>query len=828
MTTFLNDVRYGIRQLGKNPGFATIAIVSLALGIGVNTAIFSLLNAVWMRSLPVPDPHALRVVNWSGHNTKLSRYCGGAGDAKRDRTGATVSGSFPYPVYRDFKERVEGCSNVFAFFGLYGLTVVGPKGAATADAMMVSGDFFEGYGTRTLIGRTLGPSDESSQADPVAVITYRWWEREYDLSPEVLGQMITINQHQFTIVGVLPRAYCGPEIGDMARIYVPMSAQPQLASGFPLDARDHWWANIMVRLEREADETQIRAAMAGLFLQTLSVPGQGTQMENPQILLVDGSRGLLGARREMALGLTVLMGAVGLVLLIACANLAGLLLARGVARRQELTVRAAMGAGRGRLIRQLLTESLVLSLAGAGLGLLVAVWIKAAVLGVIPGSLESFHLDVSIDLRVLLFTLSAAMATSLLFGLIPALRITRVDLCSGLKSQRVLGVPGLRLGKVLVAAQVSLSVLLLVGTGLLMQTLLNLYRTNLGFTTDKILVFRLNPGQAGYEDANSVHFYDQVEANLASLPGVRRIALSSDNLLGGSRASTGFSIPGRTADGPQSPQADVLDGSEAFFQTMGIPLLRGRSLERTDTASQPRVVIVNETFVRTFYAHDDPVGQSIHVGERDYQIVGVSADAKYNRVQRDIEPTMYFSHRQASPGAMCFEVRTAGDPLTLVPAVRRIVADLDRTIPLEQVSTQRQLFNDSIMPERIFTYLCSGLALLGILLSCIGLYGLLAFMVSRRTGEIGVRIALGAAPRDVAWPVMRSALWMAAFGLLVGVPVALAATRVLRSVLFGVTPHDPIAIVVAIVLVLSVAALAAWIPARRAARIDPMEALRYE
>jgi predicted permease len=522
------------------------------------------------------------------------------------------------------------------------------------------------------------------------------------------------------------------------------------------------------------------------------------------------------------------MGAVGLVLLIACANLGGLLLARGAVRRQELTVRAAMGAGRGRLIRQLLTESLVLSLAGAGLGLLVAVWIKAAVLGVIPGSLESFHLDVSIDLRVLLFTLGAAMATSLLFGLIPALRVTRVDLCSGLKSQRVLGVPGLRLGKVLVAAQVSLSVLLLVSTGLLMQTLLNLYRTDLGFTTDKILVFGLNPGQAGYEDGNSVHFYDQVEANLASLPGVRSIALSSDNLLGGSRASTGFSIPGRTADGPQSPQADVLDVSETFFQTMGIPLLRGRTFERTDTPSEPRVVIVNETFARTFFAHDDPVGQSIHMGERDHRIIGLSADAKYNRVQSDIEPTMYFSHRQASPGAMCFEVRTAGDPLTLVPAVRKIVADLDRTIPLEQVSTQRQLFNDSIMPERIFTYLCSGLALLGISLSCIGLYGLLAFMVTRRTGEIGVRMALGAAPREVAWPVMRSALGMAAFGLLVGVPVALAATRVLRSVLYGVTPHDPIAIVVAIVLVLSVAALAAWIPARRAARIDPMEALRHE
>ena len=828
MEKLWQDIRYSLRTLVKSPGFATVAVVSLALGIGVNTAIFSLLNAVWMRSLPVPNPHELRIVNWSGYNTRFSHYSGGAGDGMRGRSGATVSGSFPYPVYRDFKDRVDGCSDVFAFSGLFGLTVVGPKGAATTDALMVSGDFFEGYGARALIGRTLEPGDESSQADPLAVITHRWWEKEYDLDPAVIGQMMTINKHQFTIVGVLPRAYCGPQIGDMAQIYVPMSAQPMLFPGHRLDARDHWWANIMVRLKPKADETQVRAAMEGLFQQTLSVPGQGTQMDDPQILLVDGSRGLLGIRKQMAFALAILMGAVGLVLMIACANLAGLLLARGAARRQELTVRAAMGAGRGRLIRQLLTESLVLALAGAGLGVLVAVWIKAAVLGLFPASLESFHLDVSIDLRVLLFTFSAALATSLLFGLLPALRVTRVDLCSGLKGNRTLGSPGQRLGKVLVAAQVSLSALLLVGTGLLLQTLINLYQTDLGFRTDNILVFGVNPGQAGYEGADAVRFYDQAEANIATLPGVRSVALSSDSLLGGRRASNAFSIPGRVQQTDQSLQADIIKVSEAFFQTMDIPLRRGRTFERTDTSSQPGVVVVNEALVRTCFANEDPIGQSIHMGKRDYRIVGVSRDAKYNRVQSDIEPTLYFSHRQANPGAMAFEVHTAGDPLALVPAVRKIVADLDRTIPLEQISTQSQLFKASITPERIFTYLCSGLALLGVLLSCIGLYGLLAFMVTRRTGEIGVRMALGARPRDVAWPVLRSALWLAVFGLLIGIPLALALTRILHSVLYGVTPHDPITIAASVFLTLAVAALAAWLPARRAAKIDPMVALRDE
>ena len=448
--------------------------------------------------------------------------------------------------------------------------------------------------------------------------------------------------------------------------------------------------------------------------------------------------------------------------------------------------------------------------------------------GFMPDSLDSFRLDMSNDLRVLLFTLGAAVATSLLFGFLPALRVTRIDLCSNLKSQKSLGVPGLRLGKVLVAAQVSLSVLLLVGTGLLMQTMINLYRTNLGFSTDRILVFGVNPSQAGYKDANSVRFYDQVEANISGFPGVKSVALSSNSLLGGCRACSGFSIPGRVAKEGKNMQADNLNVSEKFFQTMDIRLLRGRAFERTDTPSQPQVVIANETFVRKFYSDEDPLGQLIHMGSRDYQIIGICSDAKYNRVQSDIEPTLYFSHRQASPGAMFFEVRTAGDPLTLVPAIRKIVADLDRTIPLENVSTQLQLFKASITPERIFTYLCGGLALLGILLSCIGLYGLLAFIVTRRTGEIGVRMALGARPRDVAWPIIRNAIWLAGIGLIVGIPIALGFVRILRSVLFGVNPHDPITIVASILLVLSIAVLAAWIPARRAAKTDPMEALRYE
>jgi predicted permease len=828
MITFAYDIKYGIRQLMKSPGFTIVAIVSLALGIGVNTAIFSILNAIWMRSLPVKNPHELRIVNWSGHNVSLSYFTGGAGDGARARNGGQTYNSFPYPLYQDFKKQVKGCSDIFAFFELHGLTMVDSKGALTTDALMVSGDFFEGYGAQALIGRTLNPRDESSPSEPASVITYRLWEKEFNLDPGVIGQMIALNGHQFTIVGVMPRAYCSPQIGDMAQIYVPMSAQPLLQQHHPLDARNHWWINIMARLEPRADESQVVAAMEGLFLQTLSAKGQSSHADDPHIILFDGSRGLLGIRKQMATGIAVLMAAVGLVLLIACANLAGLLLARGAARQKELTIRAALGARRGRLIRQLLTESLILSLIGAGLGLLVAMWIKAIILGFMPNSLDTFHIDLSIDHWVLLFTLCAALVTSVLFGLLPAIRITHIDLCSNLKGQKCISVPGLHLGNILVAAQVSLSVLLIVGAGLLMQTLINLYRTNLGFSTDKILVFGVNPAQAGYKDANSVRLYDQIQTSIASLPGVRSVAMSSDSLLGGRRTSSGFSIPGRTRQENEYMQADVLNVSEAFFQTMGIPLLRGRIFEQTDTLSSLRVVIANKTMVRTYFANEDPLGQTIRFDNRDFQIVGLCGDAKYNRIQSDIEPTLYFSHRQAPPGAMFFEIRTTENPLVLVPAVRRIVSDLDRTIPLENVSTQLQLLKNSITPERIFAFLCSGLAIFGILLSCIGLYGLLAFMVSCRTGEIGVRLTLGARPYDIACPVIRNALWLAGFGLIIGIPLALVFVHLWRSFLYGVKPHDPVTIVASILLVLSVAALAAWIPARRASRVDPMEALRYE
>jgi predicted permease len=825
MSTFFNDIKYGIRQLIKSPGFTAVAIVSLALGIGVNTAIFSLLNGVFLRSLPVSDPHQLRTVNWGGHNVSYSNFSGTGTSGKGNMR---MTSSFPYPLYCDFRDQVEGCSSVFAFKDLPGLTVIGPDGAATTEGLMVSGNFFEGYGAKALIGRIINPQDDEPSAEPVAVITYRWWDRHYGLDPNALGQTIMLNNINFTIIGVLPRYYCGPLIGDRSNIYVPMSAQPQLSKGYPLNSCNHWWLQIMARLKPKANETQVQAAMQGFLQQTLAAPDQRTHADQPVIVLEDGSRGPLMIRQRIAKPLYMLMVAVGLVLLIACANLAGLLLARGAVRQQELTVRAAMGAGRWRLIRQLLTESLILSLAGAAFGILLAMWIKAAIVGFISGLTDSFHMNVGTDMNVLLFTLALALLTSILFGLLPALRITRINLSSGLKDARTIGVTSLRLGKFLVATQVGLSVLLAVGAGLLLQTLINLYKVDVGFNTDKLLIFGLNPRQADYDDIERIQFYDNVRSAIVGVPGVRSVAFTSTSLLSGGLSCNGISIPGREQQPGQHMQADCLDVSETFFETMGISLLRGRTFNVTDTSSQSRVAIVNEKFANSFFPDEDPVGQSFRMGDRNFQMVGICGDTKYNRIQRAIEPTMYFAHRQTAPGAMFVEVRAAVDPMSLIPVIRKIVTDLDRTIPMMEISTQTQLLKQSILPERLFTILCSALAALGVGLSCVGLYGLLAFTVARRTGEIGVRMALGARPKDVAWPVVKNAFYLAAFGIAVGIPAALGITRIIRSILYDIKPYDPLTIVAAAVLLLLVAALAAWIPARRAAKTDPMEALRYE
>ncbi len=808
----LNDIKYAIRILCKKPAFTIVAVLSLAFGIGANTAIFSLLNAVLLRSLPVPKAHELCAITWDAESYSTSVYHGGDG-----------SKPFSYPVYEAFRDNAAGFSDIFAFSRIYGMTAVTPIGASKTDGLMVTGNFFSGYGAQALIGRTLSPEDDRPDAEMSTVITYRAWEKYFGFDPNAIGQTVTLNNVGFTVIGILPRSYAGPISGDPANFYFPVSTQPQFRPNCTLTSPNRWWLQIMARRNSQTSQIQAEASLNLLFNQVMETARD--KLGQPQILLLDAKCGL--GNQNSAQPLWVLQALVFLVLLIACANLAGLLLAQGAARRHEMTVRAAMGAGRWRLMRQSLTESLILSLTGACFGLIIAVWLKTAVVNFMSGVDEAFNVTVNIDVHVLLFTIVVAGVTTILCGLIPAWYAGRVNPSAGLKESRAQAAPRLRLGKVLVAAQIGLSLLLVFGTGLLIQTLVNLHNVNPGFDTENLLVFRLNPGQAGYDEQDRISYYDQVSETIAAIPGTRSVAFSSLGLLSRGMEGGGFSIPGRN-DLSDKLFAHQLTISDGFFETMGIPLLTGRDFNASDTKGSASTVIVNETFARSFFPDGEALGQTLKIVQTEYQIVGLCSDAYYNNLREGVPPTMYFSYRQRPGGNMTFEVRSVVPPMSLVPAVRKLVTGIDRNIPVEKIATQQQVIENSVKAERLFAILCGSLTGLAIILSCIGLYGLMAYNVTRRTQEMGIRLALGARPKDVARPILREALILAVLGMTTGLPLALVLSRLTRSLLFGIKPHDPVTVIASIALLLGVAVISAWIPASRAAKVDPMEALRYE
>jgi len=828
MTALWQDIRYGLRQLRKSPGFTAVAVLSLALGIGANTAIFSMINGILYKSLPVRDPHELRVINWTGHNIlrRWRRFEGNFGSISSHKG---YSGSFPYPAYRDFAEQAKGFSDIFAFSYLEDPITISVGGVASlANGQMVSGNFFKGYGARVLIGRPITPEDDLPDAPPVAVLTYPFWQRVYGLDPHVIGRTLIVRNTGFTVIGVLPRRYVGPLAGERRTdFYVPMMAQPLLMDQDEwLDSYDAWWVQMMGRLAPGADEAQVQASLELLFSHVLS--RSIVEIDRPGIFLQKGRHGVLMESQQMARPLWYLQVVVSLVLLIACTNLAGLLLARGAARQHEMAVRAAMGAGRWRLIRQSLTESMILSLAGVCLGLVFSLWIRAALTGLIIDPSDHQRFNLQVDMNVLMFTLAAGVVTALLSGLFPALRAGNTDPSAGLKDSGSRGAPRLRLGKVLVTTQVGLSVVLVVVGGLLCRTLINLYRTDTGFDTENLLLLKISPSQSlsppEFKDLEG--FYDAVRRKIAEIPGVRSVALSCRTLLGGSYWDSDISIPGRSDAEQHKSMALVV--SDGYFATMEINLLQGRDFRATDTRDSQGVVIVNEEFGRSFFPEKDPLGQFITVNGDQCQIVGLCSNQKYDGLRRDVSPILYLHYLQTRFFFLTYAIRSALPPMSLVPAVRKAVADIDRNLPLGRFTTQKLALKESLAQERLFASLCGSLALLALALSCIGLYGLMAYNVARRTGEMGIRKALGARPWDVAWPILREALILTGIGIAIGLPVALALVQLIGSIVYDIEPHDPLTMIGAAVLMITVAALAAWIPARRAARIDPMNALRYE
>jgi predicted permease len=830
MKTIWHDMLFGLRQLRKSPGFTAVALLSLALGIGANTAIFSMINGILYKSLPVRDPHELRVINWTCDPTlNWPNMRDHEGGLYRLKSNMAYCGSFPYPAYQDFAEQAQGFSDIFAFSYTRDVTINAGGVATLESAQMVSGNFFRGYGARVLIGRPITPEDDRSDAPPVAVLTYPLWVRAFGLDPHILGRTLTVGNTGFTVIGILPRHHVGPW-GGQARIdfYVPMMAQPLLMDEDEwLSSYNAWWVQMMGRLAPGANEAQMQTSLEILFSHVVN--RSETECDRPGILLQKGRHGVLTERLQTAGLLWFIMPGVGLVLLIACTNLAGLLLARGAARQHEMAVRAAMGAGRWRLIRQSLTESMILSLAGVCLGLVFSLWVRAAVTGFIidPSSNQNFNLQV--DANVLMFALAVGMVTTLLSGLFPALRAGNTDPSAGLKDSGSRGAPRLRLPKVLVTAQVGLSVILVVLGGLLCRSLINLYQTDPGFDTENLLLVPIKPYQSlyppdDYDDCKVL--FDSVRQKIAGIPGVRSVALSNLTLLEGMGESPDISIPGRPDERPRESLRLIV--SDGYFATLGINLLQGRDFRVTDTEDSLGVVIVNEEFARVFFPNENPLGQLIMFGREQYQIVGLCSNHGCRHLRFGISPTFYMPYAQNRKSSMTCMIRSVLPPMSLVPAVRKAVAELDRNLPIEGITTQKLLLKKSLRYGRLFASLSGSLAFLGLALSCIGLYGIMAYNVARRTGEMGIRKALGARSWDVAWPILREALMLAAIGVAIGLPVALALVQLIGSIVYGIEPHDPLTMIGAAVLMVAVAALAAWIPARRAAKIDPMEALRYE
>jgi predicted permease len=946
------DVRFGLRMLLKSPAFTAVAVLTLAFGIGANTAIFSLVDAVMLRSLPVANPAQLLLLKWSARKSPNIHSMASWGDCPSDLRGgrANPSGcSFSEPMFREI-----AAANIFAgtvaFANSGHLDLTGNGAPSVINGQLVSGDFFRTMGLKAALGRLLDASDDTATAAPVTVLNYGYWQSAFGGSPDVIGRTIELNAVPFTIVGVVEQRFIGITPGSDYDVWVPLfqggkiNPQQKIQSSLGILDRQHdaahWWLTIVGRMKPGTPPAQSQAMVSGIFRNEMlhgavpmlhgnpiagvpmlrvgnpagagsgaapgpalapipmqgasgnaavqfhrevsgapppQSPGNGnalfgppaapasgerpaetpsvpqtfsTEEDNPQVALISAQTGLVGTRARYSDPLYLLMLAVGIILLIACANVAGLMLARAAARQKEMAVRLALGAGRARIVRQLLTESVMLSALGGVLGILFAYWgAHAIVTFVSSNQTRPLGFATGVDLRVLGFTVAVSLFTGILFGVAPAFRSARVDLTPALKegegSSAGTGHSGARwfsAGNALVVMQVALAVVVLVGAGLLVRTLANLRNVDMGFDAHNILIFGIDPTLAGYKGAQVDSLYRDLQGRLAETPGVKSASYSMIPLLSNGLMMTMFHWPGTPED--QSAESDVLQVGPNFFETLQIPFLAGRTFGAADfqlaaangadtPTSAPTPVIVNQAFVQKYLGQENPIGKPF--GEAaagpmgpatpGYEIVGVVRDTKYNDLRREIHPMMY---EPQSVGGATFELRTAADPQALLPAIREVVGQVNANLPLFYVTTQSVQIDRLLFQERLVARLAGFFGVLALLLACIGLYGLLSYEVSRRTREIGIRIALGAQPEKVLKLVLRQGIALTMVGAAVGIGAALVVTRYLASMLFNVRASDPLTMSAVAVLLALVALAACYIPARRAMRVDPMVALRYE
>ena len=856
MGSLLRDIRYAGRMLLKSPTFTATAVLTLALGIGANTALFSVLDALLLKKLPVSDPDRLVMFN----SVSNSEFSPGAHSGSNSReNGLTIRSSFPYQTLQRMRE-VRGALTDVTAFGSLSVNVDAEGQADVARGQAVSGNYFDVLGVPAFAGRAIQESDDNLGAPPVVMLSHRYWTNRFSSDRAILGRQINLNNVAFTVIGVTPPGFEGTmQVGSSQDIYLPVVFESQVNQRMSFMKKNVWWLRLMGRLKPGATAAQARASLENAFQQSALEQRAAYEKEliaegdsplptldpknYPHLGVFSGSQGEMMMRSFYRRPLYLLLGVVALVLLIACANVANLLLVRASARQREMAVRLAMGASRRHLVRQLLTENVLLAVLGGAVGLLFALWLKDGLLAVNGWSGNQMTgLSPRLDLRVLGFTLIVSILTGLVFGLVPALRATAFDLTPALKESGRSSSAATRswLTRSLVVIQVSVSVLLLIGAGLLVRTLVNLQRVDPGFNEQNLLLFNVEPGLLGYKGDRLATFYQQMSSRLEAVPGVTSVTFSQLPLLSFMSTTSSFFLPGakQGANGRFIPtgMAYVQIGRENFLTVMQIPLLAGRHLNAQDDARASKVAVINQTFAKRYFPNESPIGKRFGLNSKkqeEIEIVGLAKDAKYTSQRDEVPPTVYFSWLQDLPSVSqaTFEVRTTNNPDTAVGAVRQAVRDIDSKLPLTEIKTQIEQADETLAMERLFAKLLSLFGLLAQQLASVGLYGVLAWSVSQRTQEIGIRMALGAKRSTMLTMILRQGMTLTLVGVALGLIGAYVLTKYLESLnsmLFGIGPRDPLIFGMSAMLLTLVALVACFIPARRATKVDPMVALRYE